>query len=246
MPLLDHFHAPLYPTRSWESFHSRWANSIADSLQVTLPSRYFAEVQIHLGTHVEADVAEFEVTEANEQQTYNGAGGGTAIAVQPWAPPAPPVTENADFPDNLIVEIRDSDDDARLVGVVELVSPRNKDRADSRESFAIKCASYLKQGVGLVVIDVVTNRRFNLHNELTRLLKWSDKTLMPEKVNLYAVSYRPIRRKETNQIDIWPAELTLGTALPVVPLPIRGYGVIPLDLEATYADACQRSRLLEA
>ena len=30
MPLLDHFHPPLYPRRSWESFHSRWANSIAD------------------------------------------------------------------------------------------------------------------------------------------------------------------------------------------------------------------------
>jgi hypothetical protein len=48
MPLLDHFHPPLYARRSWESFHSRWANSIADQLNEQLPSRYFAEVQLYL------------------------------------------------------------------------------------------------------------------------------------------------------------------------------------------------------
>ena len=72
VPLLDHFHAPLYPQRSWESFHSRWANSIADALQKTLPERYVAEVQMHLGSQVEADVAEFE---SAVQPTSNGAWG---------------------------------------------------------------------------------------------------------------------------------------------------------------------------
>jgi|GEM_PF-3099730 hypothetical protein len=32
MPLLDHFHTPLYPHRAGESFHSRLANCIADEL----------------------------------------------------------------------------------------------------------------------------------------------------------------------------------------------------------------------
>jgi hypothetical protein len=50
MPLLDHFRPPLYPHRAWESFHSRWANSIADQLNEVLPRRYFAEVQIRLGS----------------------------------------------------------------------------------------------------------------------------------------------------------------------------------------------------
>src|SRR5262245_20615500 len=27
MPLLDHFHAPLSPLRSWESFHSTWVGA---------------------------------------------------------------------------------------------------------------------------------------------------------------------------------------------------------------------------
>lgn len=58
MPLLDHFHPPLYPRPVWESFHSRWANSIADELHRVLPRRYFGEVHIRLGGQFAADVAD--------------------------------------------------------------------------------------------------------------------------------------------------------------------------------------------
>src|SRR5690242_19043403 len=136
MPLLDHFHPPLFPQRSWESFHSRWANSIADALQQILPPRYFAEVQIHLGSRVEADVAEFEGPAPAEEEPRNGPGGG--VAVQTWVPPAATLVLPAVFPDEIEVQVRDERDDARLVGVVELVSPRNKDRAESRRAFAAK------------------------------------------------------------------------------------------------------------
>jgi hypothetical protein len=204
MSLLDHFHPPLYPHRAWESFYSRWANSIADELHRVLPRRYFAEVHIHLGGQVEADVAE---------------------------------------PDDLEVLVRDQTDDARLVAVVELVSPRNKDRDDSRRAFAAKCAAYLQRGVGLVVLDIVTSRQFNLHNEMVRMLNWGEASLMPSDDLLYAAGYRPVRRQETNQIDVWPNPLSIGQSLPVVPLALRGASAVPLDLEATYNDACQRSRL---
>lgn len=242
MPLKDHFHAPLYPTRAWESFHSRWANSMADALQKTLPPRYVAEVQIHLGSSVEADVAEFELT-GEEEDSRNGAGGGPGVAVRSWAPPAPPVVMPGSFPDDLEVEVRDLRDDARLVGIVELLSPRNKDRADSRRTFAAKCVAYLQRGIGVVVADIVTSRQFNLHNDMIRMLNLDDAFLMPEEAFLYTVAYRPARREDTNLIDVWPTPLTLGLALPVVPLALRGYRAIPLDLEATYTDACQRSRL---
>ncbi len=80
MPLLDHFHPPLWPTHSWESFHSRWAAAIADALDRILPPRYFAEVQVHLGSRVESDVAEFE---GPPRDSGNGVPGG-AVAVQAW------------------------------------------------------------------------------------------------------------------------------------------------------------------
>ncbi len=37
-------------------------------------------------------------------------------------------------------------------------------------AFAIKCASYLHQGVSLIIIDIITSRRANLHNEILALL----------------------------------------------------------------------------
>ena len=60
---------------------------------------------------------------------------------------------------------------------------------------------------------------------------------------LYTVSYRPVLRGDADQIDVWPVAMTLGQPLPTVPLPIKGYGVIPLDLESAYSDARRRLRI---
>src|SRR5712691_6526093 len=103
-----------------------------------------------------------------------------------------------------------TNDDARLVAAVELVSPRNKDRPESRRSFAAKCAAYLQRGIGLIVVDIVTGRQFNLHNELVQLLMLGEEFTLPAEALLYALAYRPIRRKETDLIDVWPATLALG------------------------------------
>lgn len=43
-----------------------------------------------------------------------------------------------------------------------------------------------------------------------------------------------------NDIDVWPTALALGQALPTMPLALRGYGCVPLDLEASYTEARQR------
>jgi hypothetical protein len=240
MPLLDHFQPPLYPRRAWESFHARFTNSLADQLNEVLPRRYFAEVQIHLGSQVEADVAEFESPEPSDET--DAPGGSGAVAIKAWAPPAAPLVMPAVFPDDLEVLVRDERDDARLVAVVELVSPRNKDRPESRLGFAAKSAAYLERGIGLVIIDVVTGRRFNLHNELIQILAIDSAFKMPEDMALYSVAYRPVRRGELDQIDAWPVVLELGEPLPVLPPALRGAGVIPLDPDAAYDDACRRRR----
>jgi hypothetical protein len=241
MSLLDHFHPPLYPQRAWESFHSRWANSIADELHRVLPKRFFAEVQIHLGTEVETDVAEFERQAATEEEKGNGTAGG--VAVQPWAPPLATHVLPAIFPDDIEVQIKDTREDARLVGVIELVSPRNKDRAEGRRNFAAKCLAYLQRGVGLIVLDIVTNRRANMHNEIIQMFGLEPAFLMAADISLYAAAYGPARRQDQDQIDVWPIALSLGATLPILPLVLRGYRALPVDLEASYRDACERSRL---
>ncbi len=242
MPLLDHFHSPLYPLHRWESFHNRWANAIADALDRALPSRFFAEVQTHLGAQVEADVAEFEKTpDPGNEHSPNGMAGG--VAVQTYVPPVATMVMPAFYPDDFEVQIRDKSDDARLVAVVELVSPRNKDRPDARRAFAAKCAAYLQRGIGVIAVDTVTTRQANMHDELVRLLEFDARFKMAAEASLAAVAYRPARRGEANELDVWAVALAVGGTLPVLPLALLRHGPIPLDLEATYTEARQRARL---
>jgi len=240
MPLLDHFHPPVLTYHHWESFHAIWAGAMMERLNQMLPSRYLAEIHVHLGNRVEADVAEFE-RDSPREEVVNGPGGGVAVA--PWAPPVATQVLPAVFPDDIEVLVRDTRDDYRLVAVVELVSPGNKDRPESRQAFAAKVAAYLQRGVGLLVVDIVTSRQANMHNELVRLLGHDAAFLMAEEATLYAVAYRPVRRQEKNQIDVWPMAFAVGAPLPLAPLGLRGNGCVPVDLEVTYTLARQRSRL---
>jgi hypothetical protein len=82
------------------------------------------------------------------------------------------------------------EDGPRLRGAIELVSPSNKDRPSERRAFAVKCASYLQQGAGVVVIDAVTTRRSNMHEELLRTLELGNGAPWRSPTDLYAVAYR--------------------------------------------------------
>ena len=155
MPLLDHFHPPLGQQRHWESFHGQWAGSLAHCLNTgLLPPGYFAEMQVALaGGRVEVDVATLEESagEAASAPGSSSAQGAVATLAAPvWAPPAPVVELEAIFPDEVEVLVFTSEGGPTLVGAIELVSPRNKDRPDARRAFAIKCLAYLQQGVGLL------------------------------------------------------------------------------------------------
>ena len=242
MPLLDHFHPPLLNRPpSWESFHSFWAVAMAEHLNELLPRRYIATVTTHLGSEIEADVAEFESPFQPEDEPPNGAAGG--VAVQTWTPPQTALVAPAAFPDDFEVQVHDQVDGAQLVAVVELVSPRNKDRPESRRAFAVKCAAYLQRGIGLVAVDIVTSRHFNLHNELAQIMGWGGPLTMGADAFQYAVAYRPARRQERNEIDIWPVPLAIGGTLPLLPLALKRARAVPLDLEGTYTHARERSRL---
>jgi hypothetical protein len=244
MPLLDHFHEPVYPLHDWTTLHSRWAGTLMDALNALLPaSRYLVEVAVHVGTHIEADVAEFELSPSVYGEEINGAQGGAAVAIQTWAPPAATQTMDLVFPDDIEVRVFDLRRGKRLAGVIELVSPGNKDRPDARRAFAAKCVAYLQHGIGLIVVDIVTIRGGNLHHHVLELLGETEDSVLPADTELYAVAYHPARRAEKNQLDLWPVPLALGQPLPLLPLGLRGTFFVPVDLEATYSEARQRCRL---
>jgi hypothetical protein len=239
MPLRDHFHPPLVDQRAWDGFHTLWASLMVLQLKRVLPARYYAIPHTHLGTQVEIDVATYEGDSANAGAVVHG-NGGVAVAAAPvvWAPPNPALTFDVDFAGQDLFEVRVYNEQrGRLVAAVELVSPANKDRPATRQAFAIKCASYLQEGVALVVVDMVTERRDSLHEELMNLLRLEEPG--PGPGPLYAVAYRTAKDKEAWRMETWPTSLTIGTPLPTMPLWITADLAIPLQLEETYELTCQ-------
>ncbi len=234
MPLLDHFRPPLSAQRHWEGFHSTWATLIAQRLNdELLPDRFFAEPHVRWGRHVEVDVATFE-------QDSTAGGVGTAT----WSPPQTAKTYNVDFAmlDVAEVQVMTSEGGPTLVAAIELVSPANKDRPSHRRAFAIKCASYLQQGIAVIVIDIVTEHAYNLHGEILRLLELSEsgsEASMP----LYAVAYRTAYARQQWLLEVWTEKLKLGDRLPTLPLWLTDEMAIALDLEVSYVSACRSLRI---
>jgi hypothetical protein len=93
------------------------------------------------------------------------------------------------------------------------------------------------------VVDVVTSRAANLHDEIVRLLSNDGPFLFPLGPSLYATAYRPIRRDKAEQTEVWLAPVAVGRPLPVLPLALTAELCLPIDLEATYVDACRKLRL---
>jgi hypothetical protein len=241
MPLLDHFHPPLSAERRWESFHSSWATKIADTLtEHWLPPNYIAEEHVHLGPSVEIDVGTIE-RQSLPVREEDGAVATRNPKV--WTAPAPTSVMPAVFPESFEVRVLSTDTGPKLVAAIELISPGNKDRPAERRGFATKCASYLYQGVSLIIIDIVTHRRANLHNEMLRVMEAAEDLHLPADVSLYAAAYRPLRRDGHDEIRTWHSRLALGQPLPALPLSLRADLNIPVDFEATYTEACRRKKL---
>ena len=129
MPLLDHFHPPLSELRHWESFLARWAGTIVDALEGSLlPKGYFAEVRVHIGAKIEADVGTFRENGETGSAGEGSAGKAVAVAEAVWVPPAPALVFPAVVPDEIEVQIFGHEGGPTLVAAIELLSPRNKDR----------------------------------------------------------------------------------------------------------------------
>jgi hypothetical protein len=222
MPLLDHFRPPLFPRRSYESFHSMWAGQLAGQFN-TRPTRYgfLAELNIHVGITVAADVVAFEE------------GSQPLLAV--------PV----DLAGLEVFEIRVYDEErARtLVAAVELVGPANKDRQDHRRAFLDKCAAYLREGVSVIVVDIVTSRQYNFHAALMELFSGGEAAARAVTSDLYAVAYRVRPVGTRTQLEAWPHALALGAPLPTLPLWLTESLSVPLDLEAGYRETCRSAAI---
>lgn len=249
MPLLDHFHPPVSTDHHWESFHSNWATRIADDLNDNwLPSEFRAEEHTYSGSRLEIDVATYESNAADERiegsATFSEGDAATATLERPavWSPTAPVTSIPAVFPESFEVRVYETTGGPTLVAAIELISPGNKDRPERRRAFAAKCAGLLQRGVSVVMIDVVTSRRANLHAELMELLEVDDAARIEG--DLYAAACRPVVREDDEQIDVWTETFNVADALPTMPLRLTGDLFVPVQFEETYMEARRRRKLV--
>src|SRR5437867_7955395 len=240
MGLHDHFRPPLGVHRHWHAFHNGWASAIAAALNETLPPRYFAEPNVQYG--IEIDLATFE-------EGARAMGSGTAVAsavgaTATWAPPAPtlslPVALASDAVEVLVYANAGG---PVLAGAIELVSPTNKDRPSHREAFVSKCETYLHQGIGLVIIDIVTDRAANLHHQLLERMASASTSALSSA--LYGAAYRPIDRAGQPSLAVWEEVLGLRLPLPTMPLWLPGELCLPVELDASYLRTCREQRISE-
>jgi hypothetical protein len=242
MPLRDHFRPPLSETSSWEEVRGQWPAVIVQHLGTVLPPRYTAGPRVHLGAEVEIDVATFDSSPASRGRQSPPDESGPATAWSPAEPTLAVETELSDF-DEYEVRVYDTRRGRRLVAAIELISPANKDRPEHRGQFTSKCAALLRQGVSLVLVDVVTVRDANLYADLLELTGRRDPSLGERPPAAYAVACRWRPRGASRWLETWNHPLKPGTSLPCLPLWLTEDLAVPLDLEASYEQTCRDLRI---
>jgi hypothetical protein len=244
MPLRDHFHPPLSDRRSWDMLHGMWPATIVQHLFSLLPTGYFAGPGVYLTHPYEVDVAAFDEDESPDGGSNGASAGGVAVATR--ATQAPTLTVETEWPDQEEYEVRIHDERraGRLVATVEIVSPANKDRPESRRAFAAKCGTLLQQDVCVSIVDVVTSKQFNLYAELFELIGVEDPALGAAPPAIYAVTLRGRKRQRKRPLlDAWFHPLAPGLPLPALPLWLAPDLAVTLDLEGSYEDACRVLRI---
>lgn len=219
--------------RGWNSLHIVWQAQLLDWVQRRLPPGYRA----YLGS-----VPALTIDVPN---------GRPDLGVRRWEsePPAAAAgatSAEAPEPDTEAVAVFELDPQTavhidlhgRLVAAVELVSPRNKDRPDARERYLGRYLGYVRQGIHLMLVDVLPRPAdFSFADALAANLRFDQ----PPCPAPFAVSYRvgePV--PDGTILGVWRRPLRIGDPLPTLPLALTVRESIPIDLEHTYREAARR------
>jgi hypothetical protein len=133
----------------------------------------------------------------------------------------------------------------QLIAAIEIVSPRNKDRIDAKETYAHRYLGYLRLGVHLLLVDVLPRPKgFSFSDAITASLGLELPPLPPP----FAAAYRvgevvPVGGDMGSLMGLWRRPLQVGQPLPPLPLPLSVHHAIPIDLEETYTRAAKRAYL---
>ena len=231
MPLRDHFRPPVWTHSSWEGFHGMWPASMVQQLCRVLPPEFTAEPRVHLGANFEIDVCAYE---QDPQDPATGSGpneSGGAVDAE--------IGEQYEYE----VLIYDQSRGRSLVAAVEIVSPANKDRPETRRAFVSKCSALLQKRVCVSIVDLVTTRHFNIYTDLLDSIDRKDPAFGPTPPAIYAATCRGRKVGQRPRLEMWAYPLAVGRALPTLPIWLDHDLAVPLDLEGSYEEACRALRI---
>jgi len=129
----------------------------------------------------------------------------------------------------------------KVVSVIELTSPGNKDAQKKADAYAIHAVSYLQRGINYLVIDVLPPTNFvdTFHNLIAALLE-GDRLTPPGGRPFYIISYNVRMVAGDVRMEVYPYWLRLGETLPQVPLFLVDDLHLEVDLETTFMRAVER------
>jgi Protein of unknown function (DUF4058) len=219
--------------RGWDGVHLIWLAQLIDWVQPRLPAGYRAYVG------------------SVPALTIDAPNGRPDVSVREWsASPVEPSTATAGAanaaPDQEAVATFTLDPQravhidrhGQLIAAVEIVSPRNKDRPDSRERYLRRYAGYIRQGVHLLLIDVLPRpANFSFVDELGLDLGFAQEPCPVPCAASYRVG-EPV--PEGTIIALWRRPLAIGRPLPTIPLALDTRNQVDIDLEHTYREAAHR------
>jgi hypothetical protein len=232
--LLDHFHPPLSDRRDWHGFHAQWASVLAADLNRRLPEGWWAQPEVVFG--IEVDVGVVEGAEQPATSLYPEDG------TSEWEPPPPTMSIGYSIDEDAVeIRVLNSGYGPSLMGAIELVSPSNKDRPESRDAFVSKCIAIVNRGAGLLIVDIVTSRRANLFDAILERMN----VPVEKPVDLlYAAAFHVSEgTRSQSQVRIWQEHLGLEQVLPTLPLYLRVGPMMPVDLQSTYLETCRQLRI---
>jgi hypothetical protein len=221
----------------FHDFHTVWIAAIRNALnEGLLPEGYYALAEQHFGRPI-ADVLTLHAGPAPERPPLPlpPATGGTAVAE------APPRTRRKHSVELAILARRRSlairhVSGHRLVALVEIVSPANKDRPRHVEDFTRKAVDALDAGVHLLLVDDLPpgpHDAQGMHGAVLQRLEQSDEPYdLPadEPLTLSAYAAGPV-------LEIYTEHLAVGSAMPEMPLFFHPDRYVNVPLEATYQGA---------